>query len=338
MPNLSLTISGLCVFAFDQPVKGKGKDPTQATLLLQRLNRSLELDNMNGTSHEILDQHFPMLEFNPTELAATSTRVPDFAYAPDARGTMESLDVYNAQAMGILTTSKLAEALDLSKEDPQILARYGKSNEQFQRDGAPPMVENFCLARRLVEAGARFVSMNYSRWDWHGSDGMNYPKSREEFPLLDTGLAALVATAVAQQTREIGVRLALGATAPAIVRSIVAGAARLVAIGIAVGTAGAFAVTRAVSVGDPADPLPFAGAAALLGAVALVDETRLCAEPHVHLAAKHVGVEHRLPARRGVVELSTEHEVGEPDQWLRTREPACTELAERQRERIAGVR
>jgi predicted permease len=85
-----------------------------------------------------------------------------------------------------------------------------------------------------------------------------------------TGLAALVATSVAQQTREIGVRLALGATAPAIVRSIVAGAARLVAIGIAVGTAGAFVVTRAVSVGDPADPLAFAGAAALLGAVALV--------------------------------------------------------------------
>ncbi len=115
-----------------------------------------------------------------------------FRREADARGTMESVDVYNEQAMGILTTSKLAEALDLSKEDPRVLARYGKSNEEFQRDGAPPMVENFCLARRLVEAGARFVSMNYSRWDWHGSDGMNYPKSREEFPLLDTGLAALV--------------------------------------------------------------------------------------------------------------------------------------------------
>jgi len=50
----------------------------------------------------------------------------------------------------------------------------------------------FYIARRLVEAGARFVSMNYSRWDWHGSDGMNYPKSREEFPLLDQALSALV--------------------------------------------------------------------------------------------------------------------------------------------------
>jgi hypothetical protein len=115
-----------------------------------------------------------------------------FRRSADAKGTMESLDVYNQQAMGILTTSKLAAALDLSKEDPRVLARYGKSREEFHRDGAPSMIENFCLARRLVEAGARYVSLNYSRWDWHGSDGMNFPKSREEFPLLDTGLAALV--------------------------------------------------------------------------------------------------------------------------------------------------
>jgi uncharacterized protein (DUF1501 family) len=110
----------------------------------------------------------------------------------DNRGVMESIDVYSQQALGILTTSKLAEALDLSKEDPRIVARYGKSDESFQRDGAPRMIENFCVARRLVEAGARFVSLNYSRWDWHGSDGMNFPMSRTEFPMLDHGLAALV--------------------------------------------------------------------------------------------------------------------------------------------------
>ena len=54
------------------------------------------------------------------------------------------------------------------------------------------MVENFCIARRLVEAGARYVALNYSRWDWHGGDGMNFPRSREEFPLLDQALSALV--------------------------------------------------------------------------------------------------------------------------------------------------
>ncbi|MCA9056625.1 MAG: DUF1501 domain-containing protein, partial [Planctomycetaceae bacterium] len=115
-----------------------------------------------------------------------------FKRSLDQKETMESLDVATQQAMGILTSSQLADALDLSKEDPKIVARYGESNEAFQRDGAPQMVENFCVARRLVEAGARFVSLNYSRWDWHGGDGMNFPKSREEFPKLDQAVAALV--------------------------------------------------------------------------------------------------------------------------------------------------
>ncbi len=108
-----------------------------------------------------------------------------------ARG-MEGIDSYTAQALGILTDSKLRDALDHSLEDPRIVARYGQSDVKFQRDGAPRMIENFCIARRLVEAGARYVALNYSRWDWHDGDGMNFPMSREEFPLLDQGLSALV--------------------------------------------------------------------------------------------------------------------------------------------------
>jgi hypothetical protein len=123
---------------------------------------------------------------------ALRSAMDSFKRSLDTHGTMESVDTSVDQAMGILTNSALADALDLSQEDPAVVARYGESNEEFQRDGAPQMVENFCVARRLVEAGARFVSLNYSRWDWHGGDGMNYPKSREEFPKLDKALAALV--------------------------------------------------------------------------------------------------------------------------------------------------
>lgn len=115
-----------------------------------------------------------------------------FRRETDATKRMQSLDTYTDQALGILTDSKLCDALDITKEDPKIVERYGKSDERFQRDGATRMVENFCIARRLVEAGARYVSLNYSRWDWHGGDGMNFPMSREEFPLLDSGLSALV--------------------------------------------------------------------------------------------------------------------------------------------------
>ena len=110
----------------------------------------------------------------------------------EAVAKMDGVDTYMSQALDILTDSKLGNALDLSKEDPKIVERYGKSDVNFQRDGAPRMVENFCIARRLVEAGARYVALNYSRWDWHGSDGMNYPMSRVEFPMLDQALSALV--------------------------------------------------------------------------------------------------------------------------------------------------
>ena len=54
------------------------------------------------------------------------------------------------------------------------------------------MVRNFCIARRLVEAGARVVTMNFTRWDWHSGDGKNYVQARKDFPLLDKAVCALV--------------------------------------------------------------------------------------------------------------------------------------------------
>jgi hypothetical protein len=118
--------------------------------------------------------------------------IDQFRRSADATGQMKGLDVYNAQALGILSDSGLMDALDVSKEDPRIAERYGVNDPRYQRDGAPKMIHNFLVARRLVEAGARVVSLNYSRWDWHGGDGMNFPRSRQEMPLLDQGLSALL--------------------------------------------------------------------------------------------------------------------------------------------------
>ena len=118
--------------------------------------------------------------------------VDQFRRQVDQSEALRGMDAFTQQAMSILTTSKLADALDVSKEDPRIVERYGKNDPTYQRDGAPKMVQNFLIARRLVEAGARVVSMNYSRWDWHGGDGMNFPRTREEAPLLDQALSALL--------------------------------------------------------------------------------------------------------------------------------------------------
>jgi hypothetical protein len=112
-----------------------------------------------------------------------------FRREADHSGMMEGMDAFQQQAFGVLTSSKLLEALDLSREDPKLVERYGKGDPRPRADGAPKMLENFLIARRLVEAGARVVTLNFSRWDWHGD---NFGRAREDFPMLDQGVTALV--------------------------------------------------------------------------------------------------------------------------------------------------
>ena len=113
----------------------------------------------------------------------------------DGSGQMEGLDTFNEQAMGILTSSKLGDALDLSKEDPKIVARYGTGDEvkRIDENGAPRVPQSFLVARRLVEAGARVVTVNYSKWDWHGGKGNEiFKREHEDFPIFDQAITALI--------------------------------------------------------------------------------------------------------------------------------------------------
>ena len=107
----------------------------------------------------------------------------------DASGLMDGLDAFNQQAFGVLTSSKLLNALDVTKEDPRIAARYGKGDAKNRDDGGPKLMEHFLAARRLVEAGARCVTVAFSRWDHHGK---NFDALRQDLPLLDQGLTALI--------------------------------------------------------------------------------------------------------------------------------------------------
>lgn len=91
--------------------------------------------------------------------------------------------------------------------------------------------------------------------------------------LAAVGLYGVLAYAVAQRTREIGIRIALGATRRTIARAIVGQGALLATCGIIVGLAGAFWATKfidkmlyGVSRGDP---YSFAAGALLLFATAM---------------------------------------------------------------------
>ena len=107
----------------------------------------------------------------------------------DASGLMTGLDAFNEQAFGMLTSSRLLQALDLKDEDPKLLERYGKGDARVHGDAAPMLNEQFCIARRLVEAGARFVTVAYGFWDYHGN---NFGNARNDLPLLDQALATLI--------------------------------------------------------------------------------------------------------------------------------------------------
>jgi putative ABC transport system permease protein len=91
--------------------------------------------------------------------------------------------------------------------------------------------------------------------------------------LTATGIYGVLAYAVAQQTREIGVRMALGASRGNVLRLVLGRGLLLVAIGSALGLAASFALTRLMTnmiyEVSARDPLTFAGVAAVLLAVAL---------------------------------------------------------------------
>ncbi len=108
----------------------------------------------------------------------------------DSSGMMTGMDSFTEAAFGVLTGSRLAEALDISKEPAEVRARYGDGKPyQFQYDGAPTCNEHILLARRLVEAGVRSVTLSFGRWDSHGQ---NFALVRDHGAKLDQAVSALV--------------------------------------------------------------------------------------------------------------------------------------------------
>lgn len=108
----------------------------------------------------------------------------------DASGTLDGMDNLTRQAFDILTSTALADALDVSQEPAAVRERYGKGDPKRYGDGAPRNLEHFLMARRLVEAGCRVVTLNFGRWDFH-SNNFNGMKDTH-LPQFDQGLSALI--------------------------------------------------------------------------------------------------------------------------------------------------
>jgi hypothetical protein len=92
----------------------------------------------------------------------------------------DGLDAFHKQALDILRSDKTQKAFDLNQESQALRDRYG----------ATPFGQAVLTARRLVEAGVRFVTVSLGGWDTHGK---NFEAlSKRLLPQLDQTLSALV--------------------------------------------------------------------------------------------------------------------------------------------------
>lgn len=116
-----------------------------------------------------------------------------FRRAVDASGTMTAMDQFTQQAVGLLTSGRFAEAMDLEREDPRTVSRYAPPAEHdFEGSGTSEganWTKKLLLARRLIEAGVRCVSLSLSDFDTHSG---NFSRLRRLLPVLDHGLSAFL--------------------------------------------------------------------------------------------------------------------------------------------------
>ena len=116
----------------------------------------------------------------------------------DSSGLMDATDRFNQQAVGLITSNRMREAFDLSKEPDELRDHYGRHC----------WGQRALLARRLVEAGSKFVTMvmenPYGKngvpwikngtynWDSHAVNCHLFDDAKVRLPLFDRAIAALV--------------------------------------------------------------------------------------------------------------------------------------------------
>ena len=112
----------------------------------------------------------------------------------DLRGEAAGLDAFTARALNMVTSREARRAFDLSQEASSVRDAYGRTASSQQ----------FLLARRLVEAGVRVVTVcagwenggqagsatTLGNWDTHDA---NFPRLRKQLPYLDQTISALIA-------------------------------------------------------------------------------------------------------------------------------------------------
>jgi hypothetical protein len=123
-------------------------------------------------------------------------RVEDRLRAAEAQAGLDDLDQLYGKALELLTSPRVRQAFDIRLEPPARRDRYGHTK----------LGQRCLLAHRLLEAGARFVMVDYgydwgeynNLWDNHCAPGQNQPhiskmaKVPYHLPAVDQAFAALL--------------------------------------------------------------------------------------------------------------------------------------------------
>jgi hypothetical protein len=116
------------------------------------------------------------------------------------------LDRHQQTAFDLLRSPRLRQAVDLARVDVRTRERYALGNLPRTRYPAGD-TRHFLLARRLVEAGVPIVHFSFGYWDWHGE---NFVAGRQQIPMFDAALSALLEDLDQRGLLETTVVLALG--------------------------------------------------------------------------------------------------------------------------------
>ncbi|MDP7275212.1 MAG: DUF1501 domain-containing protein [Planctomycetaceae bacterium] len=157
---------------WDKKFDGKGEFYKPVPALGEPLLPSL--NELPAVTANRLDRRRSLLEQFDTQLSRI-----------DNSRAARSMSQFQQQVFSLLTSPRTRAAFDLSRESRATRSRYGNT-----------VWANSCLvARRLVEAGSTFISVNWeeadsgNHWDLHSN---NFNMCRHHLPILDQMFTALV--------------------------------------------------------------------------------------------------------------------------------------------------
>jgi hypothetical protein len=130
----------------------------------------------------------PSLTMKQVERRETLLKAVDgLAKKVQGNDQIATYDEFHQRAAAMLLSPEAKRAFDIAGESDKLRDRYGRTTAG----------QSLLLARRLVEAGVRFVTVNYAGWDHHAKIFESLDKKLPEF---DRGISALVEDTTARGT------------------------------------------------------------------------------------------------------------------------------------------